>query len=229
MDKYNLKSLYNANIGYESHISDLEKSISTEIEKICGILEKKGFIEKNSEITTLGKIAVHIREVHPLVFADVLNLYNFFDELSTKEIVAILSIFTNVNVIEEERRMIPLQNRILMNINLYVLEYEKFEQENGLNTGIEYSDILQYDIYYEIKEWFDCENEEQCKYFIQTKLNERGISIGDFTKAVLKIVCISKELITICELLGRMDLLFKLKQIESAILKYVIISQSLYI
>jgi len=73
------------------------------------------------------------------------------------------------------------------------------------------------------------ETEHQCKYFIQKQLGERGISIGDFTKAVLKIICISKEMISVCELLGELDLLYKCKQMEPALLKYVIICQSLYI
>lgn len=35
--------------------------------------------------------------------------------------------------------------------------------------------------------WCDCTDESQCKWFIQTELAEKSVSIGDFTKAVLKI------------------------------------------
>jgi hypothetical protein len=89
--------------------------------------------------------------------------------------------------------------------------------------------MIQYDLYDNIKEWIVLETEQQCKYFIQNKLAECGISIGDFTKAVLKVICISRELITVCELLGELNLLYKCKQIEPALLKYVITYQSLYI
>ena len=38
-----------------------------------------------------------------------------------------------------------------------------------------------------VMEWSNLESEEQCKYFIQTKLNVLEISLGDFIKALLKI------------------------------------------
>ena len=77
--------------------------------------------------------------------------------------------------------------------------------------------------------WCDCNTEEECKYFIQTKLSNREISLGDFTKAILKICVITKEFISICEMVGNMDMLFIMKQIEPLICKYVATSQSLYV
>ena len=59
------------------------------------------------------------------------------------------------------------------------------------------------------------------------------LSIGDFTKAMLKIVTIAKELIGVFEtetlLLNYIDTLQKLTLIESKILKYVMTYQSLYV
>ena len=57
--------------------------------------------------------------------------------------------------------------------------------------------------------------------------------IGDFTKAMLKIVTITKELVNVFEtepiLLNYLDTLQKLKDIEPLVLKYVMTSQSLYV
>jgi hypothetical protein len=107
--------------------------------------------------------------------------------------------------------------------------YESKELEFQTNTGIHYYDLLNFDIVEYSMEWCNCENEQQCKYFIQNIISEKGISVGDFTKAMMKIVTISKELEGICETFQEMDLLFKLKQIDGLVLKYVLTSQSLYI
>jgi hypothetical protein len=60
-------------------------------------------------------------------------------------------------------------------------------------------------------------------------ISEKEISIGDFTKAMMKIVTVAKELMNVCELLGAIDLMYKLNQIEGMVLKYVLTSQSLYV
>ena len=74
----------------------------------------------------------------------------------------------------------------------------------------------------------DDESEQECKYFIQAVISEKGISVGDFTKAMMKIVTISRELEAVLSD-DQLDLLFKLRQIEGLVLKYVLTSQSLYV
>jgi len=78
-------------------------------------------------------------------------------------------------------------------------------------------------------EWCNCEDESSCKKFIQTSLFQKEISIGDFTKAILKISVIVKEIMNICEIIGQIELLHKLAKIDIIILKYITVNQSLYI
>ena len=78
-------------------------------------------------------------------------------------------------------------------------------------------------------QWCKLESENDCKYFIQNDLAEKGISVGDFCKAILKISTISKELGVIAETMGKIDLLYKLTCIDKLILKYITTSQSLYV
>jgi len=54
-------------------------------------------------------------------------------------------------------------------------------------------------------------------------------SVGEFTKAMLKLVTISRELVSVCEDAGRVDVVYKLNEIEGLVLKYVATSQSLYV
>lgn len=219
----------------KTNINYLESSIYKQITDICEILKTDGFITHEQLLTMpLGQISANMHEVHPLIISELLQKTQFFKDFSMIQIAAILSIFTQVNVMEEERIFqIPTEEAIektaLLDIEKSLDHYYYKEQFFNLRTGIYYDSIIQYDLYNEIKQWISFETEQECKYFIQTHLDSRGISIGDFTKAVLKIICISKELISVCELLGELDLLYKCKQIESALLKYVIICQSLYI
>ena len=228
-------TMYNQLRADKNQLEYLENSIDTQIRHTCEILKECGFITQENGLTSsLGQIAANIHEIHPLITGELLIKTHFFKEYSFSQIASILSIFTKVNVSEEER-IIKIPNigtneiSVLLDINEFITKYQEKEEYSGLNTGIDYESMIQYDIYNEIKEWITFETEQQCKYFIQTKLDSRGISIGDFTKAVLKIICISNELISVCEILGELDLLYKCKQMESALLKYVIICQSLYI
>jgi hypothetical protein len=108
-------------------------------------------------------------------------------------------------------------------------EYLDMEHEYNICTGFNYEDALQYDIIDLTMEWCSCNNEEECKFFLQKTLPEHQISVGDFNKALLKIVTISRELIMICENQNEIECLQKLKSIEPLVLKYVATSQSLYV
>jgi hypothetical protein len=55
------------------------------------------------------------------------------------------------------------------------------------------------------------------------------ISSGDFIKAILKISTIAKEWMSICEFEGHIELMGKLQQIDSLILKHICTTQSLYV
>ena len=105
---------------------------------------------------------------------------------------------------------------------------EQAEHDLQLYTGMRYDDLLMFDMIQYSMDWTLCESEQECKYFIQAVISEKGISVGDFTKAMIKIVTISRELEAVLSD-DQLDLLFKLRQIEGLVLKYVLTSQSLYI
>jgi hypothetical protein len=79
-------------------------------------------------------------------------------------------------------------------------------------------------------QWANCETETDCKYFIQQSIN---ISVGDFTKAIMKVAAIVKELMSMCEEFegkdGFVELYYRLSKIEPMILKYITTAQSLYV
>jgi hypothetical protein len=202
------------------------------MDRLCNILTVKGFVsiaETGYDLTYLGKIAANLHEIHPLIGSH-LFVYLSDSAVYSKEIVAIFSTFADVKVPDEYRctsfRDAFIQ-RMLDKITEWSREYESLEALENTETGIHYDNMLQCDLIEDILEWCTCDTEEQCKYFIQCRSDK--ISLGDFTKVILKIIVITNEFISVCENTGNIEFLSKLKLIEGMVRKYVATNQSLYI
>lgn len=223
----------------------LDEYILMKVHGICLILEEekmvllseRGDIEINDnvyEVTRSGKIAYQLAEIHPVIAAHITLKWEWFKDFSVEQIIALFSCFTDIKVPEDLRRSVPSSNDAFLKEKIEYLmqhreEIEDLERIYKLETGIRYDDLLNYDLIDEIQEWISSETEEECKHFIQTRLAEKEISVGDFTKAVLKIATINNEFMTMAESMGELELLHKLSQISPLILKYITTSQSLYV
>lgn len=216
--------------------------IHSQTDLVCKLLEKDGFIESlglddpngGYKLTTLGTIAGQLAEVHPLIMGRKIIDLDYFANFSVKQLIGFFSCFTDVKVAAESRSVVPSSEDPVLNREISKMvdmcnDYEKYELDNSMNTGFRYDEILMFDMIQYSMDWCDCITEEECKYFIQNVIVEKGISLGDFTKAMMKIVTISREIEGICEMVGRVDLLYKIRQIEKGVLKYVLTSQSLYL
>ena len=222
-----------------SELSYLENYSKIHTDKISQILLKDGFIGKINEeyrLTEWGLIASSINEIHPLIASKMIMKWNWFEDFHVNQIIAIFSIFTDIHVSEEFKRLASSINDFefafaLAHVKELADDYEKRELEYELYTGIQYNKMIVYDLLEEMNGWILCETVAECKYFIQNVIMSRGISIGDFTKAILKISVITKEFINVCEMVGDAgtSLLHKLKSVDMMILKYVATSQSLYV
>ena len=101
------------------------------------------------------------------------------------------------------------------------------EVSHDIFSGADYS--IQFDIVDNCIDWILCNSEVKCiQFFKSLKLN-KGIFIGEFTKAILKINNICKEILKICEISNQINLAAKLEEIPEKILKFICTSQSLYI
>jgi antiviral helicase SKI2 len=237
VEKYkNLQDKINVEQGI---LKGMTEFIDVKIGKICQILEETHFIVKNSEdeytlTQPLGKLAANIAEINGVVFAEMIVKTNYFETFSVKQLIGLFSCFTDVKVAEDQRLSIPrssdafLQSNVLSLHDLYK-KYEDIEFAYNIFTGVDYENALIYDMLDIVDKWCDCQNETECKYFVYSVLKEKEISIGDFTKAILKISTIGKEITGLCEENGLVDLMHKLSQIDGMILKYITTTQSLYI
>lgn len=107
--------------------------------------------------------------------------------------------------------------------------YNDLENTMRINSGSQYTDALCYDMPDLVNGWCGCTSEMECKVYLQNNVAQKTISAGDFTKALLKISTIVREIALVAEKMNQIECAHKLSQVDSKILKYITTSQSLYI
>ena len=211
-----------------------EKTLEKNVYKILGFMENRDFIKEIDDIyflTILGQIATQIRELHCLIFASIIQS-KMLHNLEPKELVGLLSCFTNISVQEEKRNILPITENIkvkntIMTIYKLYNDQEQYENEHMIETGFDYS--IHFDLIDYVIKWCECENEIGCKEVLQQISLEKDIFLGEFIKAILKINNITTEMEKIAEMLGDMSFLSTLKSVPQLTLKYVATNQSLYV
>jgi hypothetical protein len=230
----------------QDELAFLETYVEDQVERLCLFMVDRGFFarietgEANEEpehtrymLTDLGKTASSIAEIHPLITAQLMHRWSYFREFKVYQMVGLMALYTDVKVLE--KRSFPHSDDsfvkgCVQEVSDLYREYEDAENERGLRTGIQYDEALNYDMPDLAMQWTQCSTELECKGFVQALTHERGISVGDFTKAMLKISTISKEWINLLD--GdaeNVECLHKLSQIDGLILKYITTAQSLYV
>ena len=222
----------------DKYCTNLSNYITSNVTNTIALLTDEKFITLTTggryEFTNKGTIASHMSEIHSLIITDTIISTDFFKDYTPEQIVCVISCFIDVKVPDDFKiNSFPI-NDILMtacinNINALVEKYATLEDASEIYSGIDYSGIVSFNIASSIIEWCNCTNEIECKRLVETQLYNRDISIGEFTKAVMKISAITNEMIKMCESINNIDLLHKLSGIDSMILKYVTTNQSLYI
>jgi len=229
------------------YTNNITSYIVSQTEKVCRVLETDGFISRcqdaddvdvdsmSYKTTHLGIVASYINEIHPLVLAKCMMDWGQFDRFSVAQLIAFLAVFADVKVPEDIRILEPRSRDSFLSFRLqelrdHYMRYSHLETTGEMYTGLDYTNPLTYDLVDEMIEWCECDTEERCKYFLQTRITvDKEISIGDFTKTCLKISAISKELSVICEQMGFVELLYKLSKVDGLLLKYIATTQSLYL
>ena len=225
----------------KSQIQSLEQSIFKQFRGILAILINQGFVcepQPETDIfafTPKGFFASQLAEIHPLVFTDMVFEHDFFESYTPQQLIAYLSCFADVRVHTDVIKYHPTTDdsklsTCVSKIMTKMKYYEDEENFYGLSTGIDYTNPINYDLLDELLLWVEYKDENSCKQFIQEKIiQEKGLSVGDFVKAILKISATSKEWMSICEYEGHIGLMDKLQHVDELILKYVCTTQSLYV
>lgn len=221
----------------QSQFDSLNSYIKSGVHTVLQLLEEEDFIdgefsdESTLKLSLKGKIASQLREIHCLVFAKILEDKQI-DHLSSKQLVGLFSIFTNITVQDDFKDHSPktddneLEN-IVKTVSKQYNDYNVKETSMRINTGFDYN--IHYDLLNYVEKWCDCEDVESCKSVLQDMNEEKQIFLGEFVKALLKINNISSEMEKIAEMTGNIAFLSKLKEIPNMTLKFVVTNQSLYV
>ena len=221
----------------KDNYNTLHSYFQSGVSSVLELLNEETFINWNKidqntlNLTLDGKIASQIREIHCLAFAKLYNS-NKLDDLTSKHLVALFSCFTNIRVTDEFKDNFPKSNDntvngIISEVEQLYTGYLNKEIDLNINTGFDYE--IHYDLLNFVEQWCDCENIEECKFILQDLAIKKGIFLGEFVKALLKINNISSEFEKISEMTGNIAFLSKLKEIPHMTLKYVVTNQSLYV
>lgn len=212
-----------------------------QIKKLSTLLEDEGFLKiENNEViaTPYGILSSHIAEVHgPIWIKCMVDKWNYFEGFSSKQLVGLFSCVTDVKRGEDYEMNTVRIDDIFLKEKIQEMKsiydtYDTEETKRDIRSGIRYEEEFTFSIIEESMKWCDCKTEEECKTFIQEELNPKEISLGDFTKAILKIATISKELRCLYEFEfcnTQTEWLHKLTEIEELVLKYIATNQSLYV
>ena len=224
---------------YEKDLKNVSQYIEFEIKRRLVILEQLGFIISQSSpdipyiLTEKGDIAANIQEIHCLAIAELIHRKKLTD-LSTEELVAVLSSFTPVRLSDENKvwEINEIQN-CTTNIKKSLIQIKKvyneyYDMETKEETNFIYNYNLQYDTCELAYKWCFATNEIECKR-IYEEAKYYGIFVGEWVKIMLKINNIAKELEKVCEITNNLELLDKLKKIPIVTLKSVVTNQSLYL
>ena len=212
-----------------------QRYIVDKVERLLRVLVEVDVIQMVSEDEYV-LIAGVVSEINPILITHLLHKWNNFDEFGSNDLVAFLSLFTDVRVNEECRIYPGFSNYCdnpFMNDKIKSFEYARTELWNTeVSHGICVKDSGLEGFCYEMVDfmydWCECKDEMDCKAVI-AQIEMFGVSIGDFNKAILKISTLAREVMGMCETTGKIDLMHKLSKIDGLILKYVATNQSLYL
>jgi superfamily II RNA helicase len=226
-------------IGLQKKIRELDSTsqyIENQIHNVIRVLRKREIVHEDSYTLTdvKGQICRQIAEVNPVLMTEILVGLNDFAEFEPIHLVGFLSVFTDVRVPNGEDvgpnncSGCGLVNDRIRDLNRICDSLIQDEEEVRIYSG-ENMDSFSYTIVDDVMDWCLCKDEGECRLLLQRLGEDKGVSAGDFTKAILKISTVARELISVCDNMGKIDLMNRLSKIDGLILKHVSTNQSLYL
>jgi len=209
-------------------IERLYNTIDDDMKIMFTILSEHGLINDKYKLTTKGIIASNMNEVNGLLFAEVIE-GGLIDNIQSSDLIAILASFANVKYEGESDIDISLIDRF--NILPILKSRCEYYYDLFIKKGL-YVDENDYTMNSSISamvmNWANICDEQQSLLIIH-ECHEKGIFIGEFVKALLKIVNIANELRNVAKLIHNTKLEHICSEIPEKLLKFVATNQSLYV
>ena len=214
--------------------------VANEISLHIHILQKENFVGgefdgnnyTNLVSTVKGMMAANIHEMHPLACVDMMT-DGHLNDLTVEELISVLSIFTPIKISEEEAYVdvnhTNVNDTIKHTVKMWKVCLDKYyDIETKYQTNFTDSYSIHYDMCEFMYNWCFAESERDCKVIYQ-EAKKYNIYMGEFVKAILKIVNICNELEKAAIVQENMKLTHTLSLVRDKLLKSVATNQSLYV
>ena len=212
------------------YFKNMKTYVEDTIQIILNILKEEGFVSNNI-LSEKGIIATQIQEVHSLTMTNLLH-QKLFNSLSSCELASLFSIFTPIRVNDKHKKfnVNTIENEYIREIVKKI--YEDYDYYCRKDTYYELDIVedyeLNYDILEDVYDWCEATNEQECNNVLE-RVKEKGIFVGEFVKALLKINNIASEIEKVCNITNNMELLKNIVDIPKLTMKYIVSTQSLYL
>lgn len=228
-----------------------QEFIKNKVVGVLNILKCAWFIDDNYNILKLGEFAKNLSEIHCLILSEIIFYTQYFKDFEVTDIIGFLSVFSGIKMSVADAANInsggggvggggggdgvsdtfviknQYINNAIQSVYMRMDYYQDAEIKYAIDSGELYDDVIQPSMVNAFIKWCSCVDENECKVFIAEELKSRGIPLGDFTKGVLKISAVCKELANVANI--PVDLMHKLSCVDDILLKYIATSQSLYL
>lgn len=225
-----IKECENEYIICKNIIQEQSNYIKTNTDKIYNILEKKGFVNF-SELTVKGIIASLVNDCNGIILAEIIS-NGMFNNLDTKQIIALVSIFANVSVSDNDVNYKSKNlNDEYQNIIKISDSYYQLEKENRIYIDDEYWCITNkyIDLTYDWVNTDDKTNFEDLRKNMLIYLGEINEYEGNFVRNMLKIYNILCNIKMLCNILKYYNIVQKLEMVDTLLLKDIVNVNSLYL
>jgi superfamily II RNA helicase len=209
----------------EGSITHLETFVNNDVEKMARYLKDNKYIdEETSKVLPRGIIASEISECNEILLTEII-LADFFLDLSQEEIVATLAAFieekTNDAVTFATLDVPDSVKQVLSNINYIADDFGGYEYNSGIDIGTDWNLYLSF--IGPAYEWACGRSIKE----IYTKYAD--VYEGTFIRNILRIANILENIKNIGEMIGNADLIKKLENIETLLIRDNVTTESLYI
>ena len=213
-----------------SRKDDCESFFANAIGEVTAFLTQEGFLTSTEtgalELTASGRAAGQLQEVHPLVVGNLIVDTDYMATWTAEDIVSLLSVFTQIKLPDDMKKHAS-DDEHATRVQSEIERYADQEARSMIPCSADH-DSVHFDLMDEMRRWSRATDEVECASIINA-LKEKGVFLGDFVKAVLKINNVASELEKVAEAEGKIAFLEKLRTIPTLTMKYVATNQSLYI
>lgn len=208
----------------ENQLLESKNYITNSIHDVIAILQQFNFLSDTNNITQKGIIASEINECNPLLLTEMIES-DIFSDLTSVEIVGILSLFIDPENKDNDVLTYDGTQMFKNKINK-INEIIKMYTDAEKNIGIQnYEQIwnISYEFVDTAMSW--TRNDP----FDITMKHIGDIYMGQFIRNMIKINNIATDMIHLCELAGKIDLIPILAEINGKIMRDFVSVNSLYV